>query len=787
MKNRKNFCLLSMLLMLAMAVFVSGGCGGGSSGSSEFAGGAGTAENPWRIETAKQLEAVRSHLDGHFALTKDLDLSGYEDWQPIGNFKAISEEDDETPAPEAAFTGTFDGGGHSISNVKVASAQPGMGTGLFGCMTGDGAIIKNLTVVNAEINGGAGTGAVVGYAHAPESADVRIESVVLSGDNKVTGTSLTGGLAGAVGGPVLVKGCTARADVVLNGDGMRGTGQGVGIVVGGGEGCNIEDSHAVGGSVTANGRATMSIGGFAGCAQESGYVKNCSVSDVTVTVNDATSSMIGGLLGHAGAPDVTPTEISGCTTKNVTIRVSDGASRIGMIVGGGFYCPLYVAYFPVPNAFNVTDCKADGSIEGGRVVGTVAGYVYNNSTVKDCTANVTINGAAGQQIGGDDKSTPLASFDFAADGSGTEADPWQIKTADQLNCVRNNLDGHYVLMNDVALSGYRNWQPIGSFKPVEGTEEDPQPEAAFTGVFDGGGHTVSSITVNAPQAMGTGLFGCMTGDGAAVKNLTVEDAKVNGLMCVAGVVGYAHAPESADVRIEKVTLTGSNKMNAAAMVGGIAGGVAGPVLLKGCSAQADVVMEGDGAQGMGQGAGLIVGGGEVCNFDDCHATGGSVTAKGNATAGIGALAGCAMSSKYVKGCSAKDVKVVVESPTSALISGLVGYAGTTSGAKTQISGCKTDNVTVAVTAGSKRIGMIVGGGFYFDAYKEFYPEPTAFEVEGCDAKGSISGGAIVGTIAGYVYNNSTVADDCTADVTVIGDASPEKAGGDKDHYPLDTL
>ena len=196
-------------------------------------------------------------------------------------------------------------------------------------------------------------------------------------------------------------------------------------------------------------------------------------------------------------------------------------------------------------------------------------------------------------------------------------------------------------------------------------------------------------------------------------------------------------------------------------------------------------MEGDIAQGMGQGAGLIVGGGEVCNFDDCHATGGSVTAKGNATAGIGALAGCAMSSKYVKDCSAKDVKVVVESPTSALISGLVGYAGATSGAKTQISGCKTDNVTVAVTAGSKRIGMIVGGGFYFDAYKEFYPEPTAFEVEGCDAEGSISGGSIVGTIAGYVYDNSTVTN-CTEKVTVDG-AAGQPTGGDRGHYPLDTL
>ena len=96
-------------------------------------------------------------------------------------------------------------------------------------------------------------------------------------------------------------------------------------------------------------------------------------------------------------------------------------------------------------------------------------------------------------------------------------------------------------------------------------------------------------------------------------------------------------------------------------------------------------------------------------------------------------------------------------------------------------------MTVAVTAGSKRIGMIVGGGFYFDAYKEFYPEPTAFEVKDCGAKGSISGGAIVGTIAGYVYNNSTVADDCTADVTVNGAASLKKIGGDKSSDPLSTL
>lgn len=412
MKNRKNFCLLSMLLMLAMAVFVSGGCGGGSSGSSEFAGGAGTAENPWRIETAKQLEAVRSHLGGHFALTKDLDLSGYEDWQPIGNFKAISEEDDETPAPEAAFTGTFDGGGHSISNVKVASAQPGMGTGLFGCMTGDGAIIKNLTVVNAEINGGAGTGAVVGYAHAPESADVRIEKVTLTGSNKMNAAAMVGGIAGGVAGPVLLKGCSAQADVVMEGDGAQGMGQGAGLIVGGGEVCNFDDCHATGGSVTAKGNATAGIGALAGCAMSSKYVKDCSAKDVKVVVESPTSALISGLVGYAGTTSGAKTQISGCKTDNVTVAVTAGSKRIGMIVGGGFYFDAYKEFYPEPTAFEVKDCGAKGSISGGGIVGTIIGYAYDNSTAADdCTADVTVNGAASlKKIGGDKSSDPLSTL-----------------------------------------------------------------------------------------------------------------------------------------------------------------------------------------------------------------------------------------------------------------------------------------------------------------------------------------------------------------------------------------
>ena len=52
---------------------------------------------------------------------------------------------------------------------------------------------------------------------------------------------------------------------------------------------------------------------------------------------------------------------------------------------------------------------------------------------------------------------------FAA-GAGIVEDPWQIATADQLNRVRDDLTAHYVLINDIDLSSYENWVPIGSFK-----------------------------------------------------------------------------------------------------------------------------------------------------------------------------------------------------------------------------------------------------------------------------------------------------------------------------------
>ena len=72
----------------------------------------------------------------------------------------------------------------------------------------------------------------------------------------------------------------------------------------------------------------------------------------------------------------------------------------------------------------------------------------------------------------------LADSGFAG-GSGTKEDPWQIDSAEQLNLIRENLAGHYVLIADIDLSGYENWEPIGAFQPRSDAPEDaevPHPD-----------------------------------------------------------------------------------------------------------------------------------------------------------------------------------------------------------------------------------------------------------------------------------------------------------------------
>ena len=87
-------------------------------------------------------------------------------------------------------------------------------------------------------------------------------------------------------------------------------------------------------------------------------------------------------------------------------------------------------------------------------------------------------------------------------------------------------------MNDIDLSSYSNWDPIGEYDTDTGTGQ------GFTGVLDGNGYTISNLTINRPDEDGVGLF-CIIGDpntmsGGEVRNLGIEAADIVGNDYVGG-------------------------------------------------------------------------------------------------------------------------------------------------------------------------------------------------------------------------------------------------------------
>ena len=89
------------------------------------------------IELAKIGIDEKYTLDSSYILINDLDMSSYENWQPIGI--SLSKP----------FTGSFDGHFKSITNVKITSAT---NAGLFGAIDSS-AVVSNLILNNAEYNG----------------------------------------------------------------------------------------------------------------------------------------------------------------------------------------------------------------------------------------------------------------------------------------------------------------------------------------------------------------------------------------------------------------------------------------------------------------------------------------------------------------------------------------------------------------------------------------------------------------------------------------------------------
>ena len=168
------------------------------------------------------------------------------------------------------------------------------------------------------------------------------------------------------------------------------------------------------------------------------------------------------------------------------------------------------------------------------------------------------------------------------DGEGTEEEPYEINSANDLrllayNVANEEVDGYagcyFVLTRDISLSDTASWLPIGYF--AETGDSEPMP---FKGNFDGQGYRIYNLKISDTTQDYAGLFGSL--HGATIKNLTV-DGQVNANSKAAILAG-----EINDSIIEKCTSLG--QVRGVGAIGGIAGEAYDSVILE-CTNTAGVL------------------------------------------------------------------------------------------------------------------------------------------------------------------------------------------------------
>ena len=332
-----------------------------------FAGGDGSVENPYMIDSLSRLRIMSLYPSAHFVLTDDIVLpevsAGNNNFTPLFS--------DEKP-----FLGTLDGAGHQITNLTVYNIET-FYSGLFSVIGSTGSV-KNLTLENASVSGTNYVGIIAGWSLG-SITDCTVSGAVThiaANGYKV----FVGGIAGRAEGNV--DGCSAAVDLTV-------TEAQVEIYVGG-----IVGYLSSGGSsssplmLTASGTANVSgeginVGGLVGYVSltASAYLSKCH-TEMQITANSGnTSAYAGGLIGYNNSSITIITD--SYATGDVTASGSYDAYA-GGLVGDG--------YGTITDSYATGDVTASSS--SSAYVGGLVGRSNGAITVADsyATGNVSASG-----------------------------------------------------------------------------------------------------------------------------------------------------------------------------------------------------------------------------------------------------------------------------------------------------------------------------------------------------------------------------------------------------------
>ena len=323
-----------------------------------FAGGTGTAEDPYQIANGAELAYLASSVNNgetyeakNFVLTANIDLNGLP-WTPIANSfsDALFGGSDYR-----VFAGNFDGKGYTISNVSIGSETTPLESdvlGLFGATEGK---ISNLNLDTVSIHGVAkiASGYVIGIAGGLVGSSAgSIENCHVTGlamdmsapSNGYVAAYWVGGLVGALDGAQLINECSVSGSITEK----AGKGSIGGLIGELGKAAKITYSRSnVTVNVKADSRGGADVGGFIGKGNgktdAETIIRNCYATG-NVTGGAYTGGFAGGLWGL---------NIKNCYASG---NVSQAAAAMASFVGTDASDPNYYG--------SITNCFATGSVTG---------------------------------------------------------------------------------------------------------------------------------------------------------------------------------------------------------------------------------------------------------------------------------------------------------------------------------------------------------------------------------------------------------------------------------------
>lgn len=364
---------------------------GGITGNPALATGSGTETDPYQIGTAEGLKRFRDIVNGENGRTQKLDACATLTADIVLNDGTFAEDGSYTPGPSsaaltewspmgnqyriAAYSGTFDGAGHTIQGVYCNSYRGA--SGLFGYI--DGATIRGVRVTGYfNADSAEYAGCIVAFAQNSRITGC-VSTASINGDH--SSQSATGGIVGIAESNTQVSDCINYGTVK----------------------CIISESNAT------------NAGGIVGWLADSSNITNCSNFGTVIglTYGSYTPSIyVGGIVGFAWTKS-----ISDCYNAGAVRINEQGNSSATQVAGGiaGF------AGFNDTNPVQISNCYNVGSVTAANANAMLGGIVgwsgYDSVAITNC---YYLTGTAGQ-VYGDGKATVTnttekSAFDFANGG-----------------------------------------------------------------------------------------------------------------------------------------------------------------------------------------------------------------------------------------------------------------------------------------------------------------------------------------------------------------------------------